>query len=195
MRVFKKPISESEYLNGIIRNSKINVTGTGNNNNYLAIVGNDYSSYWHTIQDSSFSQYVQIDFVNSYIIPTSYMFHTGNNDATYSGKRYIFYSKNWNINCSYDMKTWHAIDVRKNEPRATSVMQKLLFDMQSSSVCRSIRVHITGVDSQNRCYGYIGPFELYGKITNNLFVTCKIKGRMYLSLLLFILLVKHSSEL
>ena len=182
---FKKPTEESKYLNGIIRhiNVKVNATSTSSDkHNCTYIIGNDYTKYWHSKHDTTYSQYAQIDFINKYVFASSYMFYTGNNNDN----NVPFYSPKWKLNCSYDTKSWHTIDTRSSE--ANSMNQKILLDMQSITPCRAIRIIIVGADSKGRGYAYIGPFELFGKVTSINKQTCA-RGRKTINTSYFFLIV------
>ena len=168
-KVYLKPAIESDYLKGIIRSNIVKVGATdrynsGRHGSEFSVIGNDFEKYWHTILDSSFTQYLQIDFKYVFVEVSSYLFSSGNNNYTYdNGQTYNpFYSKNWNVSCSADGKNYEVIDYHINEKAITYVKQKILFDMKKIKVCNSFRIHITGEDNKHRSYGYLGPIEFFG---------------------------------
>ena len=161
---YKVPAKEEDYLKGIIRNNIIRIKATASHYSYpldeKALAGNDYSKYWHSIHDSTFSQYVQIDFLKIFVEASSYMFSTGNNGK--KGRNFCI-SKNWNVSCSLDCKEWIYIDDHTEETKVQLPQQKVIFNMKTIKACRSFRFYISGTDNCSRYYGYIGPIELYGK--------------------------------
>ena len=160
MEYFPTQLKESDYLKGIIRNSKV-ITNTSGNyypvSDYLdnALINNNFNYYWHSIEDPSYKQYVQVIFLDNILEVDSYLFSTGTNG--------IYFSKTWDFCCSLDGKEWYTIDQHNNDPDITSTGQKLIFYTEKIIKCRYFSFNITGTDNQLRNYGYVGPVEFYGK--------------------------------
>ena len=184
---FKKPEKEADYLNGVVRHINVNVNATTvytKDYNYTNIIGSNYYKYWHSKYDTTYSQYAQIDFINKYVFAKSYMFSTGyNNDNNVP-----FYPTKWRLICSPDMKSWHTIDTRSGI--AQRVNQKFLLDIQTPSICRSIRIHINGPDSSGRGYAYSGPIKFFGTVTSAMQMTYLRKRNTIFFSFLLILLTK-----
>ena len=169
-REYAKPLADEDNLKGIIRANKVKVKTTGNLGQYpndeSAVIRNDYSKYWHSIQDENFTQYLQIDFRHIFAEVTSYSFYTGNNNNSYDKgvSYYQCWSKNWNISCSPDGVKYEVIDYHIDEKEVNRPNQQIIFDMKKVKVCSSYRILITGKDNNNRALGYVGPIEFFGKI-------------------------------
>ena len=167
IKTFRKPKEESEYLKGIIRNNNVRISSTSeyrDSNGVLSIIKDDFSKYWHSEEDKTYSQYIQIDLKNVYASVSSYMWHTGCNNREYNGTRYPFFSKYWNITCSFNKKKNYIIDYHVNEPEVTAPYQTVFFNTKQTKICNSFQIHFTGPDSQGRAYQYVGLIEFYGKV-------------------------------
>ena len=124
---FPKPESDKQYLNGIIRNSKVITKTNGRyKTNYSDkhIIGNDYGKIWISLNDSSYKQYAQLICLDYYVEVSSYLF-TGNNT--------VFITKSWDLECSSDGSIWEIIDSHKNEPKMTILTPIHIFDTKKIS--------------------------------------------------------------
>ena len=157
---FDKPLNEDYYLNGIIRSSNVITRASSNYNKDvtgktdMAIIKDKYENYWHSTEDSTYQQYVQIIFPYDKILVESYMFSTGNNHG--------YFSKSYTLSCSIDRNEWYLLDSHVGDSQFQHTMQKLIFDVDQLKWCRIFSFNITGPDNFNRYYGYVGPVEFYG---------------------------------
>ena len=158
---FSKPTQESDYFKGILRKTKAFTLASGSYgsypNDHTAIVQNNLNYHWHSIYDSSFSQYIEIILPYSTANVTSYMISSGNN-----GKYYL---KSWKFICTMDGYNWVTLDSRKDEPQFTASRQMKIFDTQVDKECKVFRIAMNGVESEKRNYMYLGPVEFYGTIS------------------------------
>ena len=161
MIYFPKPSNEDDYLKGIIRSSKVITRATSNYNNEktgytdIAIIRNKYDVHWHSADDGTYQQYVQIIFPYDKIEIESYLFSPGGNG--------IYFTNTYTFNCTKDGKEWYILDTHDHDTKITHSLQKTIFDVKQRKKCSIFNFHITGPDSQNSNYGYLGPVEFYGK--------------------------------
>ena len=166
---YPKPDSlDDNLLDGILRNVEISVFETshyytpsnGQQNEGINIVKNDFELYWHSLEDPSGSQYVEIKLNHTSAIVTSYMFSSGNN----VNGPLVMYPKNWNLECSLDNEEWFILKQHQNSNDFSNVKQTKIYDIEVRHVCNYFRIHGTGVENHGRHYMYAGPIELYGLV-------------------------------
>ena len=169
--IFSKPTKEEDYFKGILRNT---VTYTIESSSYIpcssgsgALLQNSLDKYWHSVEDASSNQYVEIVLPSSDATVKSYMISSGNDNT--------FYLKSWIFECSINGTGWTTIDSHKNEASFTWSKQMRLFDVQVVKKCNDFRFKMNGVENKGRYYMYIGPVEFYGILHNSL---CKVKTCM-----------------
>ena len=89
MKHCNKPSSADKYLKGIIRSGEIGKVEV--KNEYAetqfpkgSVIKDDFSKYWHSIEDSSLKQYLDLTFYNSFVEVSSYLFSTRDDGIYYT---------------------------------------------------------------------------------------------------------------
>ena len=161
---FPKPKKESDYFKGILRALKTTISSTSSYysspNDKSSLLQNDLQYYWHSREDASFNQYVEISIPITSVKITSYMISSGNNGN--------FYLKSWKLNCSMNGNGWTTIDDHRNESAFTASKQMRLFDVKKLKQCNTFRFIMNGKENLDRNYMYIGPVEFYSDTACNL---------------------------
>lgn len=183
-KYYKTPSNGENVLKGILRDTKtlrLKETGHWSFLDSHYILGYNYSLYWHTVEDNSSKQYIELSFHNRIVEVSDYHFNTGNNGQ--------YFSRSWYIDCSMNGKDWTTIDSHSNDAKITSSNQSFILPMQRVDRCTSYKIFFPGRDSLDRGYNYLGLLEFYGKVYVPIITMKKcINKNYYLSIASFIVI-------